>query len=90
MTGVDWREPEGWSQDGAGGRFRFTYGTESRSFDDGCYTFEVRMQRYEYVNPDGTPEIDGRSVYVAEAEISPSEARELAALLLRLAEGVER
>lgn len=88
-TGVRWKQPETWSEDGAHGRFRFTYGTESRTYDDGCYQFEVRMQRYEYINPDGTPEIDGRSICVAEAEITPTQARELAALLLEMAAAVQ-
>jgi len=93
---VAWQEPEAWTTGPAGDRFRFTYGTETRAFDDGCYNFEVRMQRYEYVggvDPDAlsTVEvIDTRSIYVAEAQISADEARELAALLIRLAEAVER
>lgn len=90
MVKVGWREPENWTDCAAGDRFRFTYGTESRTFDDGCHNLEVRMQRYEYVSEDGTETIDSRSVCIAEAQFSPGEARELAALLVRLAEAVER
>jgi hypothetical protein len=90
MVEIGWREPTAWTTGPAGDRFRFTYGTDSRTFDDGCYNFEVRMQRYEYVSEDGTESIDGKSISVAEAEITAGEARELAALLVRLAEAVER
>lgn len=90
MSAIDWQEPQQWTEDGAHGRFRFTYGTESRTFDDGCYNFEVRMQRYEYINPDGWLEIEGETICVAEAELSPTQAREVAALLVRMAERIEQ
>ena len=85
-----WQDAQDWTDFSEHEQFRFTYGTESRTFDDGCYQFEVRMQRYESVRKDGTEQIDSRSVCVAEAQLSPDEARELAALLVRLAEAVER
>ncbi len=85
-----WQDPQDWTDFSEHEQFRFTYGTESRTFDDGCYRFEVRMQRYESVNKDGSEAIDTRNVCVAEAQLSPDEARELAALLVRLAEAVER
>jgi hypothetical protein len=87
-TLTDWLESEAWDTDTDGSRYRFTYGPGSR-FEDGCYTIDVLMKRYELVDPDGR-KVDERSVLIGEVSFSAGQARELANLLLQLAEAVER